>query len=55
VAAGQYPGASERCPNACLWGDQTITLPMFPGLTAAEQDHVTKTVHEEVYPLSRQL
>jgi UDP-4-amino-4-deoxy-L-arabinose-oxoglutarate aminotransferase len=49
----KYPTASANCPNACLWGEQTLTLPMYPSLTLDEQDHVIKTVREQVYPLAR--
>jgi len=45
------PEASSRCPVAGTWGKQTLTLPLFPGLTGAEQDHVIVTVKKRVYPL----
>jgi UDP-4-amino-4-deoxy-L-arabinose-oxoglutarate aminotransferase len=47
----RYPAAAARCPESEIWGEQTITLPMFPGLTEAEQDHVIRVVRDEVYPL----
>ena len=49
----RYPAASGDCPNACLWGEQTLTLPMYPGLRRDEQDYVIKIVREHVYPLAR--
>jgi len=49
----KYPEASAQCPEACLWGEQTLTLPMFPGLTVAEQDYVIEMVREHVYPLAK--
>jgi dTDP-4-amino-4,6-dideoxygalactose transaminase len=49
--AVRYPGVGDRCPVARAWGEQTLSLPLFPGLTGAEQDHVIATVHEKVYPL----
>lgn len=49
----RYPSASTNCPNACLWGEQTLTLPMYPSLLREEQDYVIKVVHEQVYPLAR--
>ncbi len=49
----KYPGATEQCPNAYLWGEQTLTLPMFVGLTTEEQEYVIKVVREQVYPLAK--
>jgi dTDP-4-amino-4,6-dideoxygalactose transaminase len=39
-------------PVARRWGEETISLPLFPGMTRAEQDHVIATVRRAVYPLS---
>jgi perosamine synthetase len=36
----KYAIAPERFPNACLAEDTTITLPIFPGMTDAQQDEV---------------
>jgi dTDP-4-amino-4,6-dideoxygalactose transaminase len=49
----KYPTASADCPNACLWGEQTLTLPMYPSLSRDEQDYVIKIVREQIYPLAR--
>lgn len=49
--AKRFPGAAARCPVALQWGEATLTLPLFPGLTAAEQNHVIETVRSLVYPL----
>jgi len=49
----KFPTASADCPNACLWGEQTLTLPMYPSLARDEQDYVIKIVREQVYPLAR--
>jgi UDP-4-amino-4-deoxy-L-arabinose-oxoglutarate aminotransferase len=49
----KYPTASADCPNASLWGDQTLTLPMYSSLTRDEQNYVIKVVREQVYPLAR--
>jgi dTDP-4-amino-4,6-dideoxygalactose transaminase len=49
----KYPTASADCPNACLWGEQTLTLPMYPSLARDEQDYVIKVVREQIYPLAR--
>ena len=48
----RYPQARARCPQAVLWGRQTLSLPLFPGLTRAEQDHVIESVQRHVYPLA---
>lgn len=49
----RYPEASEACPVSVQWGNETLSLPLFPGLTRAEQDHVIRTVQEMVYPLAQ--
>jgi UDP-4-amino-4-deoxy-L-arabinose-oxoglutarate aminotransferase len=38
-AAGDFPVASD-------WGDRTLSLPLFPGLTEDEQDYVIETVRQ---------
>lgn len=45
------PGASALSPAARQWGEETISLPLFPGLTELEQDHVIRAVIDKVYPL----
>jgi dTDP-4-amino-4,6-dideoxygalactose transaminase len=46
-----YPAASGLCPTAQVWGEETISLPLFPGLTDEEQNHVIETVKSSLYPL----
>lgn len=41
--AGKYGLRPEEFPHACLSEDITITLPIFPGMTAKDQDFI---VHE---------
>jgi dTDP-4-amino-4,6-dideoxygalactose transaminase len=48
---GRYPDAGDRCPISRAWGQETLSLPLFPGLTDLEQDYVISTVVESVYPL----
>lgn len=36
----KYALAPERFPNACAAEDTSITLPIFPGMTRADQDAV---------------
>lgn len=38
----RYGHVAEDFPNAVLAEDTTITLPIFPGMTDAEQDHVVR-------------
>lgn len=38
--AKKYGLTPDQFPNACLAEDTTITLPIFPGMTAAQQDEV---------------
>ena len=42
--AERYPDAAARCAAAVEWGRQTVSLPLFPGLTQAEQDQVIDAV-----------
>lgn len=46
----KYPDAEARNPHAMLWGRETISLPHFPGLTTAEQDHVIKVLLTDIAP-----
>lgn len=48
----QKYGYDERSfPVSQAWGDGTISLPFFPGMTEAEQAHVISVVKERVLPL----
>ncbi len=47
----RYPNASRACPVSVQWGEETLTLPLFPGLSDEEQAYVIRTVRERVYPL----
>ncbi|MEJ0061048.1 MAG: DegT/DnrJ/EryC1/StrS family aminotransferase [Terricaulis sp.] len=40
-----------RFPHSVAWGEGTLTLPLFPGLTEAEQDYVCDVVVKEIAPL----
>ena len=39
-------------PVAQRWGLDTLTLPLFPSLSAAEQDYIIEAVRVKVYPLA---
>ncbi len=47
----RYPDAASQCPNAMAWGDETLSLPLFPGLTDDEQQHVIAMLKSKVAPL----
>ena len=46
---GYGPGSF---PESHQWGEGTITIPMFPGLTRDEQDTVIRVIQNEVIPLA---
>jgi len=41
----------RQFPQATAWGAGTLSLPLFPGLSEAEQDHVLGVLLGEVLPL----
>ena len=49
----KYPEAAPSCPVACAWGEQTLSLPLFPSLTREEQSYVIEIVQRELYPLAQ--
>ncbi len=46
-----FPAASTACPVARRWGEETLCLPLYPGIRDEEQDYVIETVRRAVYPL----
>lgn len=42
--AKKYNMRAEDCPNACIAEETTITLPIFPNMTDADQDRVVGSV-----------
>jgi len=42
--------ARRKFPNSKLWGDGTLTLPLFPGLTEDEQDYVIDVLLNKMLP-----
>jgi dTDP-4-amino-4,6-dideoxygalactose transaminase len=49
----KYGYAPEDYPVSYAWGAGTLSLPLFIGLTEAEQAHVIQTVLERVVPLAQ--
>jgi UDP-4-amino-4-deoxy-L-arabinose-oxoglutarate aminotransferase len=47
----RYPTAAGDCPVAMQWGQETVSLPLYPELPEAEQDYVIETLLEQVVPL----
>jgi UDP-4-amino-4-deoxy-L-arabinose-oxoglutarate aminotransferase len=41
----------QRFPHSTRWGEGTLSLPLFPGLTEAEQDYVSGVIVDEIVPL----
>jgi UDP-4-amino-4-deoxy-L-arabinose-oxoglutarate aminotransferase len=46
------PLAGDCCPVARRWGEETLTLPLFPTLAKAEQEYIIKTVESVIYPMT---
>jgi dTDP-4-amino-4,6-dideoxygalactose transaminase len=47
----RYPENADAFPIAAAWGEETLTLPLFPGMTRDEQDYVIDVVKGKVDPL----
>ena len=50
-AREQYGHQPAECPVSFAWGEGTLSLPLFPGLTRDEQDYVIAAVHDHVVPI----
>lgn len=48
----RYDDIGGQFPVSRSWGQQTLTLPLFPGMTPDEQDYVIEVVKERVFPLA---
>ncbi|XIA64129.1 DegT/DnrJ/EryC1/StrS family aminotransferase [Bradyrhizobium sp. TZ2] len=48
----RYGFRPEDHPISTAWGNGTLTLPLYAGLTQQEQQHVIDIVKGEVYPLA---
>jgi dTDP-4-amino-4,6-dideoxygalactose transaminase len=46
--AGKYGLRPQQFPNASLAENTSITLPIFPGMSEAEQDYVVAALQEAV-------
>jgi len=47
----KYGYTADDFPVSSEWGEGTITLPLFPSLTAEEQDYVIANVLDVVVPM----
>jgi UDP-4-amino-4-deoxy-L-arabinose-oxoglutarate aminotransferase len=50
----KYGYGPSSFPASYEWGEGTISIPMFPGMSREEQDHVIDTVLKAVVPLVEQ-
>ncbi len=48
--SGRYPSAASQCPVAIEWGQQTLSLPLYPALPPEQQAHVIRVLLEDVAP-----
>jgi UDP-4-amino-4-deoxy-L-arabinose-oxoglutarate aminotransferase len=46
-----YPDGAVACPIAMQWGEETVSLPLYPELLESEQDYVVETLLDKVVPL----
>jgi len=46
--AQEYALPPDTCPEATTWGRGTFSLPLYPGLSEAAQDHVIRIMRETV-------
>jgi len=44
----KYNLRPEMFPNACLAEDTTITLPLYPGMTEADQEFVVSALKQSI-------
>lgn len=44
----RYPRVGFGCPHATLWGQQTLSLPHYADLPVNKQDHVVRTLLDQV-------
>ena len=47
----RYPDAAAQFPVAMRWGDETLSLPLYPTLPETQQDHVIRVLIDEIAPL----
>jgi UDP-4-amino-4-deoxy-L-arabinose-oxoglutarate aminotransferase len=47
----KYGFKSGQYPNSELWGDGTLSLPLFPAMSDAEQNYVIETFEKEIFPM----
>jgi UDP-4-amino-4-deoxy-L-arabinose-oxoglutarate aminotransferase len=47
----KYDFRETDFPNSALWGNQTLTLPLFPGMTELEQEYVIDVFLKQIKPM----
>jgi dTDP-4-amino-4,6-dideoxygalactose transaminase len=47
----KYGFKSGDYPNSELWGDGTLSLPLFPAMSEVEQNYVIETFEKEIFPM----
>lgn len=47
----KYPQVAAACPHAVAWGQETLSLPLYPELPRDQQDYVIETLLETVAPI----
>jgi UDP-4-amino-4-deoxy-L-arabinose-oxoglutarate aminotransferase len=47
----KYSIPNENIMNSFLWGEETISLPLFPDITSNEQDYIVKVLLDDVIPM----
>ncbi len=47
----KYGFRAGQFPNSETWGDGTLSLPLFPGMSELEQNYVIETFEKDILPL----
>ncbi|MGA1678971.1 MAG: DegT/DnrJ/EryC1/StrS family aminotransferase, partial [Candidatus Nanopelagicales bacterium] len=47
----KYGFRAGQFPNSETWGDGTLSLPLFPGMSELEQNYVIETFEKGILPL----
>jgi dTDP-4-amino-4,6-dideoxygalactose transaminase len=47
----KYNLQNDKLINSYQWGEETLSLPLFPDMTNQEQEYVVKILLEQVEPM----